>query len=43
MSTLESQRQPSQTSAVVPAELIGLAYEAAAEPTRWLFWFPDWR
>lgn len=39
MSTLESQRQPSQTSAVVPAELIGLAYEAAAEPTRWPCWF----
>ena len=39
MSTLDPQFQPSQTSAFPPSELIGLLYEAAAEPSRWPFWF----
>ena len=39
VSTVDRQIQPRQTSAFPPSELIGLLYEAAAEPFRWPFWF----
>ena len=39
MSTFDLQFEPSPTSTFPPSELIGLAYEAAAEPSRWPRWF----
>ena len=39
MGTLDVHLQASETSALPPTELIGRAYEAATEPSRWPVWF----